>query len=84
MDLIGAERKQYRFRDPMLRLWVRLYCHPAPPSDEAVAREVRQYALERLADSPLDTLAEPANTAPAIDCRPGGTAGGPGEPNGML
>ncbi len=48
MDLVANDGKRYRFRDPILRLWVRLYCHPVPPTDEAVAREVQRYALVRL------------------------------------
>ena len=39
-------RKRYRFRDPLLRLWVRLHCRPCPPSAEEIAREVRDYAAD--------------------------------------
>ncbi len=49
VDLVAIDRKRYQVRDPILRLWVRLYCHPVPPADEAVAVEVQRYALERLA-----------------------------------
>lgn len=48
VDMIAASQKRYHFRDPLLRLWVRLYCHPVPPSDELVAQEVRRHALQRL------------------------------------
>jgi hypothetical protein len=48
VDLVGSRDKRYYVRDSILRLWIRLYCRPVPPSDEAVARHVRQYALERL------------------------------------
>ena len=31
-----------------MRLYVRLYTQPSPPSDDEVAREVHEYALARL------------------------------------
>lgn len=48
VDLVVASRKRYAFEDPLLRLYVRLYARPAPPSDDDVAREVHEYALQRL------------------------------------
>ena len=48
VDLIVAQRKRYSFSDPLLRVWVRLYCRPSCPPDEEVAREVQAYALARL------------------------------------
>ena len=48
VDLIVSQRKRYSFSDPLLRVWVRLYCRPANPSEEEVAREVQSYALARL------------------------------------
>ena len=48
VDLIVSQRKRYSFSDPLLRVWVRLYCRPLCPSDEEVAREVQSYALARL------------------------------------
>ncbi len=48
VDLVTSRQKRYSFTDPLLRLWVRLNCHPTPPSDEDVAREVQQYALARM------------------------------------
>jgi hypothetical protein len=54
VDLIASQRKRYSFNDPLLRVWVRLYCRPSRPSDEDVAREVQAYALSRL------PLTEPA------------------------
>ena len=54
VDLIVAQRKRYSFSDPVLRVWVRLYCRTSAPTDEDVAREVQSYALARL------PLAEPA------------------------
>lgn len=48
IDLIVSQRKRYSFSDPLLRVWVRLYCRPSGPSEEDVAREVQAYALSRL------------------------------------
>ena len=48
VDLIVSQRKRYSFGDPLLRVWVRLYCRPTRPSDEEVAHEVQSYALSRL------------------------------------
>lgn len=60
VDLVGADRKRYSFADPLLRLWVRLYCRPAPPTAEDVAREVQCYAVARLAQAPAaDRAAAP-------------------------
>ena len=48
VDLVAVHRKRYRFRDPLLRLWVRLYCHSTPPTAETIDREVRQFAASCL------------------------------------
>jgi len=45
VDLVAMDaRKRYRFRDPVLRLWARLHCRPAPPTAEEIACEVQEYA----------------------------------------
>jgi hypothetical protein len=43
VDLVSVNQKRYRFRDPILRLWVRLHCHSALPTAETIGREVQQY-----------------------------------------
>jgi len=48
VDLVVSRQKRYSFTDPLLRLWVRLYCRPLPPTDDDVAREVQRYALARV------------------------------------
>ena len=48
VDLVTSRQKRYTFTDPLLRLWVRLHCHPTRPSRDDVAREVQLYALSRL------------------------------------
>lgn len=50
VDLVAVDqRKRYRFRDPVLRLWARLHCRPSPASAEEIAREVQEYAAAVLA-----------------------------------
>jgi len=48
VDLITVRQKRYRLADPLLRLWVKLHCQPTPISDEQLAREVQNYAYDRL------------------------------------
>jgi hypothetical protein len=48
VDVIISRQKRYSFADPMLRLWVRLHCHPVPPSEDEIARELQSYVLARL------------------------------------
>jgi len=48
VDLVVSREKRYSFTDPLLRLWVRLHCHPVEPTDEDVVREVQNYAMARV------------------------------------
>jgi hypothetical protein len=48
VDLIVSRQKRYSFTDPMLRLWIRLHCRAAPPTEEDITREVHRYVLSRL------------------------------------
>jgi hypothetical protein len=48
VDLIVSRQKRYSFADPMMRLWVRLNAHAAPPTEEDIAREVHAYVMTRL------------------------------------
>jgi hypothetical protein len=48
VDLITVRQKRYTFTDPLLRVWVRLYCRPLPPTVDDVVREVQAYAMARL------------------------------------
>ena len=52
VDLIVSRQKKYSFTDPILRLWVRLHCRPAPPSEEDLAREVHAYVLSHMPAAP--------------------------------
>jgi hypothetical protein len=49
VDLVSVHQKRYRFRDPMLRMWVRLHCRPVPPTAEEIGREVQAHAAACLA-----------------------------------
>ena len=63
VDLVTARQKRYSFTDPLLRVWVRLYCRPTPPTEDDVAREVHRYALPRLpqpAEQPPQKQEQPA------------------------
>jgi hypothetical protein len=58
VDLIVSHQKRYSVADPMMRLWIRLHCRPAPPSDDDVVREVHKYVMSRLpAPEPEGALA---------------------------
>src|ERR1700736_4042130 len=46
--LVTARQKRYTFTDPLLRLWVRLHCRAAAPTEDDMAREIHRYALPRL------------------------------------
>ena len=48
VDLVKVRQKRYSFVDPLLRLWVRLHCHPTPPVEDDLSREVQEYAVSRL------------------------------------
>lgn len=63
VDLVTANHKRYAFTDPLLRVWVRLHCRAAQPSEDDVAREVHRYALPRL---PQPTEPPPSSTEPAF------------------
>jgi len=63
VDLVISRQKRYSFSDPLVRVWVRLYCRPSPPTEDDVAREVHRYALPRLPphiEAPVGAKAEPA------------------------
>jgi hypothetical protein len=59
VDLITSQGKRYSFEDPILRLYVRLYGRPTPPTDNDIVREVQAFAATRLPRS-TDRVVEPA------------------------
>jgi hypothetical protein len=58
VDLVTTQRKRYTIEDPLLRLYIRLYTRPVPPTDADLVREVRAYAQARLA-RPAAEVPEP-------------------------
>jgi hypothetical protein len=60
VDLVTCHSKRYSYEDPLLRLYVRLYGRPVPPTDDEIVREVQAYAQSRLAQMPPRPTAEPA------------------------
>jgi len=74
VDLVISRQKRYSFADPLVRLWVRLYCRPAPPTEDDLGREIHRYALPRL---PPQIEAPIAAKEPAF-----AMAGGP--PSGII
>jgi hypothetical protein len=68
VDLIVSRQKRYSFADPMIRLWVRLHCRPAPPTDEDIVREVHRYVMSRLPSTePTHALAMAGATEPVTE-----------------
>ena len=74
VDLVASRHKRYSFSDPLLRVWVRLYCRAAAPSEDDVAREIHRYALPRLpqAHEPALALAGAGGGSPEEDKKPWG------------
>ena len=72
VDLIVSHQKRYSFADPMMRLWVRLHCRPAPPSDDDVVREVHKYVMGRLPGTEASPSMVLAGETPAERDKPWG------------
>jgi hypothetical protein len=77
VDLIAMQGKRYSYVDPLLRLYVRLYARPVPPTDAEIVHEVRGYASSRLpsqapADATAVTVAPAAPDRTAESDRPSG------------
>jgi hypothetical protein len=67
VDLLSARGKRYAFEDPVLRVFVRLYARPVPPSDADVVREVAAYAnavLPAARDVPATAAPLPVTAGP--------------------
>ena len=72
VDMIGVRQKRYSFVDPLMRLWVRLHCRPAPPEGSVLTREAQEYAASRLphADAAPSPAIAPAAAAALESARP--------------
>jgi hypothetical protein len=67
VDLVTMHRKRYTFSDPLLRLFVRLYAQPIPPSADTVSREVTRFATGTIPVStptPAAPIASPESKTP--------------------
>jgi hypothetical protein len=68
VDLIAMRGKRYSYTDPLIRLYVRLYGRPVPPTDDDVVREVGTYAKARLpmpSASAIPAMRMPTTEVPA-------------------
>ena len=65
VDLVAARQKRYHLLDPVLRVWVRLYCRASAPTEEDIAREIHRYSLPRLPHQP-EAAPRPAEPAFAM------------------
>jgi hypothetical protein len=65
VDLVTARQKRYSFSDPLVRLWVRLYCRATAPNEDDLAREIHRFALPRLPQPVEATPAAAPAAAPA-------------------
>ena len=72
VDLVTARQKRYSFTDPLLRLWVRLYCRALPPNEDELAREVQAYAMARLPHHEPEMALAGAEMADGDDRKPWG------------
>jgi hypothetical protein len=63
VDLITSQGKRYAFEDPLLRLYVKLYGRPVPPSDGEIVREANAFARARLPEA----ARPPAPPAPPVE-----------------
>lgn len=48
VDLVTSQGKRYAIEDPLLRLYLRLYGRPVPPTQDDVVRAIQTYAQARL------------------------------------
>ena len=76
VDLISAQGKRYTFDDALLRLFVRLYARPVPPTDDDIVREVGAYAAARIASAPRTTQPAPVAGRAAEEAAEVGRASG--------
>jgi hypothetical protein len=72
VDLVTSRGKRYSYEDPLLRLFVRLYGRPTPPTDEDIVREVGAYAKARLPQPAEPPIAGSTPDSLVADDRPSG------------
>jgi hypothetical protein len=74
VDLVLVRGKRYSYVDPLLRLYVRLYGRPTPPTDDDIVREVAAYVKTVLPLAPPPPA--PAVTRPTEVAVDGGVRSG--------
>ena len=69
VDLVQSRQKRYSYTDPILRLWVRLHAQSKPPTEMDLAREVQEYAVQRLPflDVETETVEASPSTLPRAE-----------------
>ena len=69
VDLVQSRQKRYSYTDPILRLWVRLHAQSKPPTEMDLAREVQEYAVQRLPflDEETETVEASPSTLPRAE-----------------
>ena len=72
VDLVTSRGKRYSYEDPLLRVYVRLYGRPVPPTDDDIVREVGTYAKTRLPSARTFAPSGPPVLEPVAD---GGRSG---------
>jgi hypothetical protein len=67
VDLLTMQRKRYVFDDAVLRLHIRLYGGPMPPTEEQIAAEVSAWAARCMPEAAPDPEPAPALAAAGAD-----------------
>ena len=69
VDLVQSRQKRYSYTDPILRLWIRLHAQSKPPTEMDLAREVQEYAVQRLPflDEETETVEASPSTLPRAE-----------------
>jgi hypothetical protein len=71
VDLVASRQKRYSYSDPLMRIWVRLHCRAAAPTDDEIGREVQRFAMARLPQRLEPALAMAGAPGPAEEDRKG-------------
>jgi hypothetical protein len=64
VDLVTMRGKRYAYTEPLVRLFMRLYGRPVPPTDDEIVREVTAFSRTR-----LPGLSAPPAVAPVVAAR---------------
>jgi hypothetical protein len=67
VDLLTMQRKRYVFDDALLRLHIRLYGGPVPPTPAQITAEVSEWAAQCLPEAAPVSVVEPALATAGAD-----------------